>query len=333
MVVVSEHISPKMTDASPDIFADDSEPEIPEVSLPEENEKSFVTENNLYDIPIKAWSCKYIAEDGEAPFKANNLSSLHLTILTMPSVRLQDSFVPNEESWQDDIRLYEPFEVEQVLLTDFANCLAVQAYLKMCNLNFNVEMRSNAEFMSPSSQVPFIKCGLFVVSELDPIVAFFAHKEVSLSNDLDDKSKGDMRAYMSLVNTVLTNAEQYVLWNVPDVLNSVTKPRYGCVYPWPLNSLLCWRKRRQCLSRLKVYGWLSKSLSEVYEEVHKPTELDALVFGHVFTLMSTPLPDNRLASTVRNFPELTNLSNRIEREYFANSEHMKALSDAANAAV
>lgn len=272
----------------------------------------------------------------------------------MPSVRLQDSVMQGmieEESWQDDIHLYEPYEVEQVLSTDFANCLAVQAFLKMCNLNFTIEMRSNAEFMSPSGQVPFIKCGSFVVSELDPIVAFFGHKNVSLSNSLNDKDKGDMRAYMSLVNTVLTNAEQYVLWNVPEVLHEVTKPRYGCVYPWPLDSLLCWRKRRQCMSRLKVYGWLSKNLSEVYDEVHKccstlasrldkgpyffgstPTELDALVFGHVFTLMSTPLPDNRLASTVRNFPELTSLSNRIEREYFANSEHLKALSDAANAA-
>ncbi|XP_071439589.1 metaxin-2-like isoform X2 [Hetaerina americana] len=258
----------------------------------------------------------------------------------MPSVRLEDSLVSgiDEEPWQDDINLYEPYEVEQVLSTDYANCLAVQAYLKMCKLNFNVEMRSNAEFMSPSGQVPFIRCGSFVISELDPIVAFFTHKNVSLSESLSEKEKADMRAYMSLVNTVLTNAEQYVLWNVPEVLNSVTKPRYGSVYPWPLNTFMCWRKRCQCLSRLKVYGWASKTLAEVYEEVQKccynlasrlgqgpyffggkPTELDALVFGHVFTLMSTPLPDNRLASIVRNFPELRKLSNHIEGEYFANT--------------
>ncbi len=32
--------------------------------------------------------------------------------------------------------------------------------------------RSNAESMSPSGKVPFIKAGAFVVSEMDPIVAF-----------------------------------------------------------------------------------------------------------------------------------------------------------------
>ncbi len=35
-----------------------------------------------------------------------------------------------------------------------------------------VTTRSNAESMSPSGKVPFIKAGAFVVSEMDPIVAF-----------------------------------------------------------------------------------------------------------------------------------------------------------------
>lgn len=111
------------------------------------------------------------------------------------------------------MKLFQPYEVEQILLPDNANCLATQAFLKMSKLKYAAEPRSNAEFMSPSGEcrfyihvkvaalvfighfkcrihicfiiftgkVPFIQCGAFVVAELEPIVSFVASK-VSLSN-------------------------------------------------------------------------------------------------------------------------------------------------------
>lgn len=47
-----------------------------------------------------------------------------------------------------------------------------------------------------------------------------------------------------------------------------------------------------------------------------PTELDALVFGHLFTILTTPLPNNQIANTVRNFPPLVELLQRVEKTYF-----------------
>lgn len=77
----------------------------------------------------------------------------------------------------------------------------------MCGLPFKVEHRLNAEFMSPSGKVPFIKCGNFLVSELEPIVQFVGNKGISLTENLDAKQKSDLRAYMSLIFSVLMNAE------------------------------------------------------------------------------------------------------------------------------
>ena len=42
-----------------------------------------------------------------------------------------------------------------------------------------------------------------------------------------------------------------------------------------------------------------RALSERLDSSHyffgnRPTELDALVFGHVFSILTTPLPENRL---------------------------------------
>ena len=113
-------------------------------------------------------------------------------------------------------------QVEQILLPDNASCLAVQAFLHMAALDFTIEMRSNAENMSPSGKVPFIRAGAFVVAEMDPIVTFVNTKGVSLTSTLDASQKADMRAYMSLVNNVLGNAELYLSWQEEVTLGEVT---------------------------------------------------------------------------------------------------------------
>lgn len=49
----------------------------------------------------------------------------------------------------------------------------------------------------------------------------------------------------------------------------------------------------------------------------RPTELDALVFGHLFVITTTPLPNHELAAVVKNFPNLLGLCKRIEKQFFA----------------
>lgn len=239
------------------------------------------------------------------------------------------------EPWPQDVALYQTFEVEQILLPDNAATLSVQAFLHMAGLDFVVESRSNAESMSPSGRLPFIKAGAFVISEMDPIVAFVNTKGISLTNALDASQKADMRAYMSLVNNVMGNAELYISWIDQVTLNEVSGPRFSSVYPWPLNHILTWQKKHQVTKKLSALGWATKSLDEVYSEVEtccralserldssafffgsKPTELDALVFGHLFTILTTPLPDNNLKAIVQQFPNLVRLCEHIERDFF-----------------
>jgi len=247
-----------------------------------------------------------------------------------------------QEPWPSDVQLFQPYEVEQILLPDNASCLAVQAYLHMAGLDFTIEMRSNAENMSPNGRVPFIKAGNFVVSEMDQIVEFVHTKGISLTSTLDAGQKADMRAYMSLVNTVLGNAELYISWQDDITLTEVTQPRNGSVHPWPLGHILNWQKRNSVLRRLGALGWTVKSLEEVYQEMEnccsslserlgdspgpfffgsRPTELDALVFGHLFSLLTTPLPDNRIKSIVQQFPNLVNICENIERDFFERLNH------------
>jgi metaxin len=256
----------------------------------------------------------------------------------LPNVILSEALrleVGASEPWPTDVQLYQPYEVEQVLLPDNANILTVQAFLNMSNLEYTIEMRSNAEHMSPSGRLPFIRANKFIIAEVDPIVSFVNTKGITLTGHLDAAQKADMRAYMSLVSNVLGNAETYLTWMDNVTYCEVTKPRYGSVYPWPLNHILTWQKKQLAYKRLSALGWTAKSLEEVYQEVEqccvalserldnqqyffddKPTELDALVFGHLFSILTTPLPDTRLASIVRSHKNLVEMCQQIDKEYF-----------------
>lgn len=55
----------------------------------------------------------------------------------------------------------------------------------------------------------------------------------------------------------------YISWVDPATYEDVTKPRYGSVYPWPINLFLTRQKRNQVLRRLRVLGWQQKTLEEV----------------------------------------------------------------------
>lgn len=82
----------------------------------------------------------------------------------------------------------------------------------MCQLPYIVEPRPNAEAMSPTLKVPFIKAGRFVIAELEGIVQFVNGKGITLTEPLDSDQKSNMRAYMSLIHSVLEMAE--VFYNI-----------------------------------------------------------------------------------------------------------------------
>ncbi|UYV71209.1 MTX2 [Cordylochernes scorpioides] len=240
--------------------------------------------------------------------------------------------------------LYPGVPVEQILLAEQTSCLSVQAFLKMCGLNFEVEMRSNAEHMSPAAgKLPFIKCGQSIVAELEPIVEFVEKRGVSLTQHLNHEQKSDMKAYMSLINVVLHHAELYLNWIHEKTYREITKRRYSSCYPWPLNHVLTWKKRKAVISKLKTYGWASNTVDEVRltnsffelinlplhmvqamiimvgrrrQQLLLPTELDALVFGHLFSILTTTLPDVNLSNVVRQFPNLVELCRRIDSAHF-----------------
>ncbi|KAL4635500.1 metaxin-2 [Arapaima gigas] len=270
------------------------------------------------------------------------------------------------EPWPDNAALYQPLKDDQILLSDCASSLAVQAYLRMCNLPVQVCCRANAEHMSPSGKVPFIHVGNQVVSELGPIVQFtkakvrghvsgwgFSSSDLqlcpegsavspqghSLSEGLDDVQRAEMKAYMELVNNMLLTAELYIQWCDDATAAQITRPRYSSPYSWPLNHILAYQKQWEVRRKMRAIGWAGKSLEQVYEDVgqccqalsqrlgtqqyffnKQPTELDALVFGHLFTILTTQLTSDELGEKIKSYSNLLSFCRRIEQNYFQEQE-------------
>uniref|UniRef100_H0VIF1 Metaxin-2 n=1 Tax=Cavia porcellus TaxID=10141 RepID=H0VIF1_CAVPO len=230
------------------------------------------------------------------------------------------------EPWPENATLYQQLKGEQILLSDNAASLAVQAFLQMCNLPVKVVFRANAEYMSPSGNT-FYSCGNQVVSELGPIVQFVKAKGHCLSDGLDEVQKAEMKAYMELVNNMLLTAELYLQWCDEATVGEITHARYGSPYPWPLNHILAYQKQWEVKRKMKAIGWGNKTLDQVLEDVDQlgtqpyffnkqPTELDALVFGHLYTILTTQLTNDELSEKVKNYSNLLAFCRRIEQHYF-----------------
>lgn len=69
---------------------------------------------------------------------------------------IYSTILSGQEGWDPYTVIYQPYEVEQLLLPDSAHCLAVQGFLKMLQLPFSVQYRMNAEYMSPSGKFRLI---------------------------------------------------------------------------------------------------------------------------------------------------------------------------------
>ncbi len=187
-------------------------------------------------------------------------------------------------------------------------------------------------------KLPVLRCGPYVVSEMEGVVQLAQAKGASLSQHLNAAEKADLRAYISLVHNVLGNAMLYFCWIDEFVYSNVTKHRFGSPYSFPLKHLVPWVTRRKMKAQLSALKWAQRDSAEVCREVEtclmalserlgdseyffgtSPTELDALVFGYLFTMITTPLPKtNQFGILVKQQANLVRFCQRLEREFFSN---------------
>ncbi|KAL7075701.1 hypothetical protein ACQ4LE_005170 [Meloidogyne hapla] len=246
-----------------------------------------------------------------------------------------DTLPAMNEEWSDAV-LFAPLQDEQAMMDQFADTLAVRVFLKMANLPYKLEQRQNADFMSPTGEVPFLRVKNSLIAEFSPIVDFVGKKGIKLSDSLTASDQSDIQAYCALIEETLRNAEKYISWLDEECYDNVTSGRYSSVYNFPLNLFLPLLKQREVYKYLCQNGWADNSIKSVVELCDRcfhalsmklgsqqkyfvggqPTELDALAFGHLYTILTMQMPNNGLINALKKYPNLINFCKEIEREYF-----------------
>uniref|UniRef100_A0AAG5DCV6 Metaxin-2 n=1 Tax=Anopheles atroparvus TaxID=41427 RepID=A0AAG5DCV6_ANOAO len=252
------------------------------------------------------------------------------------------------QEWPREAVLYQPYEEEQILLAENASCLAVRTYLKMLNLPVTLEQRANAEFISPGgkrTKLPVLRVENFLYAEFDHICTFIEEQfNRTLKEHLTQDKKDQVRSTCCLAENIFTVAEQHISWVDAEVRDTITKKRNGCVYPFPLNHIQNWRKEAAVKRQLSLAEKLNVGLDEVIRDVDhmcqdlsamlgeqeyffgdSPTELDALVFGHLFSIFTMKLPNNRLALTINKYSNLNQFCRKIDHTYFSPKEQVRQL--------
>lgn len=84
-----------------------------------------------------------------------------------------------------------------------------KAFMRFSGIDFTVQYKKNAEQMSPSGKVPFVRCGSLLISEFEPICSFIGSRNVD-SNTPQDPEESTLKAFMAMVNGMLENAERYL---------------------------------------------------------------------------------------------------------------------------
>lgn len=255
---------------------------------------------------------------------------------------LSNEFEKKRQSSKEkhDFILYHPMEAEQMLLPETAGYLAVKTYFKMLGVPLLCEARPNAEFMSPegrNTKLPILQYGKQLAAEFGPIVKLLEAEGYTLwPKDYDEHEKRDWSSLLMHMDNEFTNSELFVCWIDDNVRKTVTNSRYGSPYSWPLNRIQPWRKYRQVKKYLVMEDWLDFDIEMVSENIKlkckylseklqdRPyfngkfaTEFDALIFGHLYAIITTNINNVEFAEKINQKSNLTRFCMNIEEQYYS----------------
>ncbi|XP_027202313.2 metaxin-2-like [Dermatophagoides pteronyssinus] len=218
----------------------------------------------------------------------------------------------NAKQGQNKVVIIQSLNNLQIMLPELGYVNALRAYLEFNKIDYQIDERSNAEWMSPDGQLPLIKYGRQLVSGFLPIIEFINKQFEIKVNDIST----ERQAILDLFNKVIIDAELYYTWLDKDTFEKYTKFSYAYGKPWPLNNILCWLKRRDIAWRIQDDTNRQNSLEEFLREISRITsipmdddkaasrELLCLIYGHIKAINSYDKTYEPLRKMVKQYPSL-----------------------------
>ncbi|PRW33295.1 metaxin 1 [Chlorella sorokiniana] len=214
-------------------------------------------------------------------------------------------------------------------------CLQVEAYLRLAKVAFAVQ-ECVAPSASPTGQVPALDTSADLVgadaaaahlplplAELAAartMIDYLKHKVVNLDRGLSTAQRAEAAAFTALVEARLQPALVYSSWCEGEAYAAHTRPAYGAGIPFSFFVLRS--QRRALLQRFaattasQVYAGATEALDALAQRLgaaapggqfffgSQPSTLDALLFGCLSFLRSSPAVHPQLAAKLQSTPVL-----------------------------
>jgi metaxin len=215
------------------------------------------------------------------------------------------------------------------------SCIAIQAYLKILGLNYEVVNCDNPH-LSPTLSLPVLEVvgtqELFGGTE-----RILQHVQEKLHHTADEhlnrRQKAALHPWIYLLEHKLYNALLYNWWAINENAEEVAKLRHFNTDSFPLKYLLFVVKRRHTLAylnanRLTDEDALLNDATECYQSLSdllgennyffgdKPSTLDAFVFGHLSVHLVAPMSSHNLSEALHKFPNLQNFCTHFMTTHF-----------------
>jgi len=152
----------------------------------------------------------------------------------------------------------------------------------------------------------------------------------------DTIMNAEMELFLPLCQN-FTLIELFLNWKHEPTFNKITISRYTHKKPWPLSAMVLRRQRNKVLAYLSAKGYGNKNLNDIEDEFkhllevfsnllekHEgeyifgrwPSPLDALLFGHIYSLYTTPLLNNKFQECIHEKSNLVKFLQLIENTFF-----------------
>jgi len=233
---------------------------------------------------------------------------------------------------------YQNSELELSVPSINPQCLAVHAYMKICQAPFKT-VSINDDSASPLSRgLPVLAVNRKkTYAGIDDIVAFLSQKMgYILPGDtvLSEVEKFDEIAFRTLVEEKLFKFQLFNWWVEIENYETFTYHIFFAHKSFPLNIWASKQMRYKIISYLEHVGMTSKT--KVYEDARKyyavlaaklgdkefffgdqPTTLDCIVFGFLMTQMVPKVPKDSLFQIICSHKKLVEFCEKIKTKYFS----------------
>lgn len=216
-------------------------------------------------------------------------------------------------------------------------CLATETVLRFAEASFGVNVCYNPR-VSPNGELPILADQDQVFVTTAGILKHLKEKGIDLDGNLTAVQRAESLAYSTLVEDRLHDSLLFLWWMEDENTKKMILPLYRKSLSFPWNYILpdqIQKRVKQRLSYLKekndvdYINEVYLSAREIYQSLSvklgekpfffgdEPSNLDAIVFGHLAIHYFAPLPNNKLKIVLDAFPNLVTFLVKTKQRLFS----------------